>query len=151
MRLRWLRCGTALRWCGTAAVAMTHTCGSLALHFRETSAFVERSFIMEIHEDEDEFLFLMIAYYYRREQRKKRKNRRVCVHQILLLNRNRKQKGIFSALMPELHEDEKFASYFRLSREQFALTLHLVHDDLVETYVAREPISPRERLAICIR
>ena len=79
---------------------------------------------------------------------KEKENRRVWVHH---MNRNRKQKGTFSALMPELYDDEeKFMSYFRLSREQFALTLHLIHDDLLKTYMIREPISPKERLAICI-
>ncbi len=77
-------------------------------------------------EEEEELLFLMIAAYYHR-QRKKRRNRKMWVHQI---NLKRKERGVFCALMPELYDDEdKFVSYFRLNREQFAQVLYFIEQD----------------------
>ncbi len=85
MRLRWLRCGGAVRWCVTAALAMSHACGSPASWTGRTSKFGKRSPIcslisMELEDEED--LFLLIAIYYSRKEKRKKRNRKHWVHPI---------------------------------------------------------------------
>ena len=64
----------------------------------------------------------------------------------------RKDHGAYLNLVRELQEDgEKFKEYFRLTREQFAQVLFFVGEDLVLYSRCREVISPKERLAICLR
>ncbi|KAL8608372.1 hypothetical protein ACOMHN_002605 [Nucella lapillus] len=44
-----------------------------------------------------------------------------------------------------------FQQYFRLSREQFSEVLFLIGDTLIKDNRIRDVISPRERLAVCLR
>ncbi|KAL8605254.1 hypothetical protein ACOMHN_031195 [Nucella lapillus] len=44
-----------------------------------------------------------------------------------------------------------FQQYFRLSREQFSQVLFLIGDTLIKDNRIRDVISPRERLAVCLR
>ena len=91
---------------------------------------------------------IIIATAFKVLQSKKRKHR-LWVHGII---KKRNQCGEYNHLVQELQLDgEKFKQYFRLSREQFAQVLFYVEADLVKYCMSREVISPRQRLAICLR
>lgn len=96
--------------------------------------------------DEDEVLLMAHLYI---KATKKRK-RRWWVHTIL---QKRKKFGEYHRLVKELELDgERFQQYFRLTREQFAHILGIVGPHLQRQNTNwREALSPRERLAICLR
>ncbi|KAL8565422.1 hypothetical protein ACOMHN_029115 [Nucella lapillus] len=82
------------------------------------------------------------------KKRQKRRHR-WWVHAIL---EKRRQYGTYHHLVQELQLDgERFQQYFRLSREQFSQVLFLIRDTLIKDNRIRDVISPRERLAICLR
>jgi hypothetical protein len=67
--------------------------------------------------------------------------------------KDRESHGLYHTLVQELMlYEEKFADFFRLSREQFAQVHYLVEPFLRKrTWGTKSNISPRERLCICIR
>ncbi|KAL8595199.1 hypothetical protein ACOMHN_043352 [Nucella lapillus] len=82
------------------------------------------------------------------KKRQKRRHR-WWVHAIL---EKRRQYGTYHHLVKKLQLDgEMFQQYFRLSREQFSQVLFLIGDTLIKDNRIRDVISPRERLAICLR
>ena len=101
----------------------------------------------QVREDE-EIAVVALAYNLIKKKKMKRKHR-WWVHQ---LNQRRKEQGAFENLVRELHDDEeRFQQYFRLTRDQFCQVLNLVGRDLSKHCPTREVISPRQRLAICLR
>lgn len=76
--------------------------------------------------------------------------RRKWVHPSLLC---RATEGEFHTLFPQLLDDEtKFFQYFRMSREQFEILLSKIGSDLKKQDTTfRAAISPREKLAVCLR
>uniref|UniRef100_A0A8C6LXM2 DDE Tnp4 domain-containing protein n=1 Tax=Nothobranchius furzeri TaxID=105023 RepID=A0A8C6LXM2_NOTFU len=77
------------------------------------------------------------------------KKTREWVHPIL---KTRERNGEYHHLMRDLKDDpDKFRTYFRLSPELFAHLLTLVTPKIEKIHTnMREPISPEERLAICL-
>ncbi|CAK1589075.1 unnamed protein product [Parnassius mnemosyne] len=67
--------------------------------------------------------------------------------------RKREAEGEFALLYKELIDDEsKFYGYFRMSKECFTFLLEKVKPDLTKKITRfQKPISPNERLAVCIR
>jgi hypothetical protein len=59
----------------------------------------------------------------------------------------------FHHLVQELHfHPEKFGDYFRMTERQFDYVLGLVEEDIrKEDTNLRKAITPRERLAVCLR
>ena len=81
---------------------------------------------------------------------KKKRKRRVSVHEIL---QRRNEFGEFHHLVQELpFHPEKFKEYFRMTEVQFDYILDLISDDIrkLDTNWKRA-ITPKERLAICLR
>uniref|UniRef100_A0A3Q0QRU5 DDE Tnp4 domain-containing protein n=1 Tax=Amphilophus citrinellus TaxID=61819 RepID=A0A3Q0QRU5_AMPCI len=70
-----------------------------------------------------------------------------------MLKHQQKQHGEYHHLMADLNADpDKFRAYFRLSPELFAKLLTMVTPKIEKIHTnMREPISPEERLAICLR
>ena len=100
----------------------------------------------EEEEEEEEAAFSLALAV---ATRKKKRRHRWWVHPIL---QNRNQHGAYHHLVQELQlHEEKFQEYFRLSREQFAMVLWHVGPYLAKHSTSREAISPRQRLAICMR
>ena len=91
----------------------------------------------------------IIALYLYSKQRRKRK-RRVSVHEIL---QRRGEYGEYYHLIQELHfHPAKFHQYFRMNEEQFDDILGLIHEDICKQDTNwKKAITPRERLAICLR
>lgn len=69
------------------------------------------------------------------------------------IGRRRGIHGEFHHLIQELHgNNEEFKSYFRLNQEQFHELLSIIEDDIKKKCTNwRESITPKERLAICLR
>lgn len=84
------------------------------------------------------------------EDRVKAKKKRLWVHEC---QRKRKSEGEFWTLYKELDDDEtKFYQYFRMTKSKFNYLLQKVNEDLIKSNTClREAISPRERLAVCLR
>lgn len=82
--------------------------------------------------------------------KKKRKVKRYWVHDIL---KRRKQQGDFNNLVKELENDaERYWNYFHMNKEDFNELLIMISGDIVkERTQFRIPISPAERLAVCLR
>ena len=101
---------------------------------------------LELEEEQDEDdLLLTVATLMKR----KRRRHRWWVHPII---QKRRQHGAYHHLVTELLLDEdRFHRYFRLTREQFAQVLYLVEPLIAKQSRTRESISPRERLAMCLR
>ena len=81
---------------------------------------------------------------------KNRGRSRMHVH---IINKDRRQKGMFTLLMPQLEADpSKFMEYFRIDLETFDMIHEAIHDDIVVD-ASRRPdfIETRQRLAICLR
>lgn len=91
----------------------------------------------------DEELLLLLAL-------NKTKKRRKWVHEI---NKKRDEFGEFHHLCNELTSyEDRFASYFRMTREQFEELHELVSPGISKiTTNWRKPIGSKERLAICLR
>ena len=79
---------------------------------------------------------------------KKKRKHRFWVHEIL---KKRLEQGAFRLATELVIHDSKFKEFLRLTREQFAVVLHLIEGDLERTSSVRVPISPRERLTVCLR
>ena len=74
---------------------------------------------------------------------------RFWVHEIL---RKRKEHGVFCHLVKELQLDaDRHHEYFRMSAEKLEFVLSFVGPVIAKTTVAREPIEPKQKLAICLR
>ena len=96
-------------------------------------------------EEEEALLVLMMA-----TKPVQKRKRRWWVHETLS---KRKELGEFHTLVNELYlDEERFHQYFRMSKCQFTEILSFLKEDLARqaTYL-RQPISPTERLAICLR
>ncbi|KAL8600804.1 hypothetical protein ACOMHN_055999 [Nucella lapillus] len=86
---------------------------------------------------------------YRQMKKRQKRRHRWWVHAIL---EKRRQYGTYHHLVQELQLDgEMFQQYFRLSQEQFSQVLFLIGDTLIKDNRIRDVISPRERLAVCLR
>jgi hypothetical protein len=78
------------------------------------------------------------------EERKSRKSK--WVHSLL----QRKEEGEYFTLYKELVEDSvRFHQYFRMSESTY-LNLSLIDEDMKKN-TFHEAISPREKLAVCLR
>ena len=96
-----------------------------------------------------QFLLLAGIVINRRRKDAHKRQHRWWVQEIL---QRRRQFGTYYHLVKELElDEEQFQRYFRLTREQFRQTLFLVEECLVKVCKTREPICPRQRLAICLR
>ena len=60
-----------------------------------------------------------------------------------------RNSGWFSNVW-ENYSDERFKTIFRVSRETFTNILGFIRDDLRREYLCETPISPEERLGICL-
>lgn len=93
---------------------------------------------------------LMIALILDEEEEEKAVKKRMWVHKAW---KKRPTEGEFSTLYKELMDDgTKFFEYFRLSEYSFNLLLSKleVHLKKQDTHW-RKAITPRERLAVCLR
>ncbi|CAH2011876.1 unnamed protein product [Acanthoscelides obtectus] len=67
----------------------------------------------------------------------------------------RMNEGIYNTLIKRhlRDEEEKFQSYFRLTRERFSFVLSLVEEDITTSSYNRvkEPITAAEKLALTLR
>ena len=106
---------------------------------REISSFVVMS---------DSETDALLAIYYLR--RRKRRRRRFWVHPII---QKRQKYGEFHHLVRELESHpDKFKEYFRMTKQQFDSVVELIQDDIKKQDTNwRKAITPRERLAICLR
>jgi hypothetical protein len=84
------------------------------------------------------------------EEGAERKRRRWAVHPAW---RKRESEGELVTLYKELIDDEvKFYGYFRVNRECFCALLEKVSPLLIKLRTRlQKPVSPKERLAVCIR
>jgi hypothetical protein len=84
------------------------------------------------------------------EESVERKWRRWAVHPAW---RKREREGEFVTLYKELIDDDvKFYGYFQMNRECFCALLEKVSPLLIKQRTRfQKPISPEERLAVCIR
>ncbi len=94
---------------------------------------------------EEELLLLLVVY-----RRCWPVIRRVWIHEII---RKKQELGEFHRLVQELRLDQqRFLQYFRMSPEAFDNLLHIVGPHIrKQTTNYRKPISPEQRLAICLR
>lgn len=95
---------------------------------------------------EGDFLLAMLLI-----RRKKRRNRRrrFWVHSLVLERRNR---GLFHTLFDDLEDDDKFFSYFRMSKYTFEELLSGIASDITkQDTVMRQAIPPAEKLALTLR
>jgi len=90
---------------------------------------------------------LVVLYLYTKRRKRKR---RVSVHELL---QRRHEFGEFHHLVQELQfHPDKFQQYFRMSQEQFDHILQLIKDDITKQDTNwKKAITPKERLAICLR
>lgn len=98
---------------------------------------------------EEEIVVSLIVAEEEEKSRSQRK-RRFWIHKI---NRKRLELGEFHTLFPDLVEDDcKFFQYFRMTHQKFEELLHVVNTELLRKSTnMREPIGPKERLAVCLR
>ena len=84
------------------------------------------------------------------EKERNKQKRQMWVHPIL---ESRKSEGEFHTLYPRLIDDEsKLCNYFRMSIGTFEEILTKIHHELKrENTPYREAITPREKLAVCMR
>lgn len=112
-------------------------------------AFSRLSYLSSDDSTEEEELLLLAAVL--EEEGNEGGEGRIWVHEI---NLQRETFGEFHHLVQrDLEVDEdKFRNYFRLSRNEFYELLTLIKDDIEKMHTNwRTPISPKERLAICLR
>ena len=67
--------------------------------------------------------------------------------------RKRQIEGEFAALRRELIDEEmKFYKYFRMSIEEFTILLSKIQCNFAEhNTIFREAVTPKEKLALCLR
>uniref|UniRef100_A0A8C1RJU9 DDE Tnp4 domain-containing protein n=1 Tax=Cyprinus carpio TaxID=7962 RepID=A0A8C1RJU9_CYPCA len=96
--------------------------------------------------DVDDLLLLYVSQKYQ----KRKKNRCCWVHEIL---QRREELGESHTLIRELSSfEDKFYSYFCMSQYQFQGILDIVKEDISKSQTNfRNPISARDRLAVCLR
>ena len=84
------------------------------------------------------------------EEGVERKRRRWALHPAW---RKREREGEFVTLYKELiHDEAEFYGYFRMNRECFCALLEKVSPLLIKQRTRfQKPVSPKERLAVCIR
>ena len=100
-----------------------------------------------LQEEEERLALMMMAYQI--IKKKKRRTHRFWVNPLILRTH---RFGIFDILMEDWEgNEEKFKQFFRLSKAQFNEVLLLVEEDLQKHCLSREPVSPKKRLAICLR
>lgn len=81
---------------------------------------------------------------------RRRRQRRMWVHPI---NKKRKEFGVYHHLVAELSLDrDRHHKYFRMSAEKMDHLLSLIGPDLTTQRTNfREPIEPKQRLAVTLR
>ena len=78
-----------------------------------------------------------------------RRQHRFWVHEII---QRRLDQGAYHNLVRELAMDPtKFHDYFRMSAEELETVLSYVGPHLQRITKARKPLTPKERLVICLR
>lgn len=84
------------------------------------------------------------------ERKQGRKRKKQWVHPML---QDRKSVGEYHTLYPRLIDDDsKFHSYFRMNIGTFEKILSIIENDLKKKNTPyREAITPREKLAVCLR
>lgn len=99
--------------------------------------------VLLLAEEEEEEELLLLA---NQENNNKEVNELFC---------SRITEGAFALTVQRLiiDDEEKFREYFRLSKELFQTVLQYIKDDIAkEVYNRRQhPISPEEKLSICLR
>ena len=88
------------------------------------------------------------------QERKKREKMNTLITYITL-RRRRLRNLLFLLLQNEAlsqsnYSNERFKTIFRVSRETFTNILGFICDDLQREYLCETPISPEERLGICL-
>lgn len=98
---------------------------------------------------EDQLVIIAIALD-EEEGENQLKNKRVWVHKAWT---NRELDGEYITLYKELVDDErKFFEYFRMSQNCFNILLNKIENYLLKQDTRwRKAITPRERLAVCLR
>ncbi len=103
-----------------------------------------------LNSDSEEEEIVVVSCLLAEEEEQKVKKRKTWIHNI---NRKRLEFGEFHTLFPDLMEDDvKFFRYVRMTYSKFS---HLLN--ILEMYIAKEntpfrtPVSPKERLAVCLR
>ena len=103
---------------------------------------------------------MLLFYKYRMQRNRHRimkivrasqekREHRFWVHEIL---RRREEKGAYYNLVRELQLDaEKHHQYFRMSAEKMDHVLSFVGPVIQKKMLVREPLEPKQRLAICLR
>ena len=104
----------------------------------------------DINTDFDEDAEILLLASCCNEDNEKMKKRKYWVHPIL---QKRNELGEFHTLIPELELDsERFKGYFRMTPAVFNELYDLVRNNIKKQHTRwREPISPREQLAISLR
>jgi hypothetical protein len=91
--------------------------------------------------------FICIAFLLDEKERKSRKRKRV--HESLL---QRKEGECFTLYKELVEVSVRFHQYFRMSESMYLNLLSLIEEDLMKKNTTfREAISPREKLAVCLR
>lgn len=85
-----------------------------------------------------------------KNENKKKSIRRYWVHEAL---RKRKTEGEYWTLYKHLVDDEeKFVQYFRMTSFQFNEMLRKIKNNITKKNTNfRESLSPKEKLAVCLR
>jgi hypothetical protein len=117
----------------------------IAAKFVHKLAAIFRTQRNKMADTEEELLLLLLVY-----RRCWPLRRRTWVHEII---RKRQELGEFHRLVQELRLDQqRFLQYFRMTPETFDNLLHVVGPHIrKQTTNYRKPISPEQRLAICLR
>ena len=117
----------------------------IAAKFVHKLAAIFRTQRNKMADTEEELLLLLLVY-----RRCWPLRRRTWVHEII---RKRQELGEFHRLVQELRLDQQiFLQYFRMTPETFDNLLHVVGPHIhKQTTNYRKPISPEQRLAICLR
>ncbi|CAH2088857.1 unnamed protein product [Euphydryas editha] len=92
----------------------------------------------------------IIALFLEEKDKTKKRAKRMAVHPML---KKRKLEGEYWTLFKELVDDEKkFFIYFRMSRYQFDILLNKIELLITkQDTVFKEALSPKEKLAVCLR
>jgi len=100
--------------------------------------------------DEIEDLAVLALLLDEKEKTKNKKQKRLWVHDVW---KKRKIEGEFATLYKKLIDHEtKFFDYFRMPLYSFNVLLHKIENDIKKQDTFwREAITPRERLAVCLR
>ena len=69
------------------------------------------------------------------------------------MHKKRESEGEYVTLYNELVDDEhKFHQYFRMSKRQFNYLLNIMEDTISKRRTKfREPMTAKEKLAVCLR